>query len=128
MRYIELNPVQAVMVDDPAHYRWSSYRANGLGQTDAILTPYPVYLKIAQDVSERQAAYRHFFRPQLDDEAIADIRLALHQSLSLGNSHFRDQIAQTVGERCEARLRGRPRTTHQSNNEGAQQQLDLLSD
>jgi len=31
-RYIELNPVRAAMVDDPAHYRWSSYRANGLGQ------------------------------------------------------------------------------------------------
>ena len=25
-RYIELNPVRAAMVDDPAHYRWTSYR------------------------------------------------------------------------------------------------------
>jgi putative transposase len=30
-RYIKLNPVRAAMVDDPAHYRWSSYRANALG-------------------------------------------------------------------------------------------------
>ncbi|WP_310451749.1 transposase [Sulfuritalea sp.] len=37
-RYIELNPVRAAMVDDPAHYRWSSYRANGLGQPDPLLT------------------------------------------------------------------------------------------
>lgn len=29
-RYIELNPVRAGTVDDPANYRWSSYRANGL--------------------------------------------------------------------------------------------------
>ena len=36
--YIELNPVRAAMVDDPAHYRWSSYRANGLGQADALPT------------------------------------------------------------------------------------------
>ena len=28
MRYIERNPVRAAMVDDPAHYRRSSYRAN----------------------------------------------------------------------------------------------------
>ena len=28
--YIELDPVRAAMVDDPAHYRWTSYRANGL--------------------------------------------------------------------------------------------------
>jgi putative transposase len=26
-RYIELNPVRAAMVDDPAHYRWTSYRS-----------------------------------------------------------------------------------------------------
>ena len=32
-RYIERNPVRASMVADPADYRWSSYRANGLGQT-----------------------------------------------------------------------------------------------
>ena len=32
-RYIELNPVRAAMVDDPAHYRWTSYRHNALGST-----------------------------------------------------------------------------------------------
>ena len=31
-RYIELNPVRAAMVDGPAHYRWTSYRHNALGQ------------------------------------------------------------------------------------------------
>jgi len=31
-RYIELNPVRAAMVDDPALYRWTSYRAHaGVG-------------------------------------------------------------------------------------------------
>jgi hypothetical protein len=40
-RYVEPNPVRAAMVDDPAHYRWTSYRANGLGQFGAILTPHP---------------------------------------------------------------------------------------
>ena len=34
-RYIELNPVRAAMVDDPAHYRWTSYRHNALGQANA---------------------------------------------------------------------------------------------
>ena len=31
-RYIELNPVRADMVADSAQYRWSSYRANALGE------------------------------------------------------------------------------------------------
>ena len=30
-RYIELNPVRAAMVEDPARYRWTSSRANGPG-------------------------------------------------------------------------------------------------
>lgn len=30
--YIELNPVRAGMVRRPGDYRWSSYRANGLGE------------------------------------------------------------------------------------------------
>jgi REP element-mobilizing transposase RayT len=31
-RYIELNPVRACMVNDPAQYRWSCYRHRALGQ------------------------------------------------------------------------------------------------
>lgn len=128
MRYIELNPVRACMVDDPAHYRWSSYRANALGQAQPRVTPHPVYTDIARDESERHAAYRQLFRPQLDDDAIADIRLALNQSLPLGSSRFHEQIERAVGERREARPRGRPRSTGNGVVEGTQQQLDLLSD
>lgn len=36
-RYIELNPVRAAMVDDPAHYRWSSYRVLALGEATPSL-------------------------------------------------------------------------------------------
>ncbi|HNC20392.1 MAG TPA: hypothetical protein PKZ67_03560 [Accumulibacter sp.] len=42
-RYLELNPVRARMVDNPAHGRWNSYRANGLGQADHLLTPHSLY-------------------------------------------------------------------------------------
>jgi hypothetical protein len=37
-RYIELNPVRAGMVDDPANYRWTSYRRHAFGEADARLT------------------------------------------------------------------------------------------
>ena len=110
-----------------AHYRWSSYRSNALGQAEPRVTPHPVYTDIARDESERQAAYRQFFRPQLDDDAIYDIRLALNQSLPLGNSRFHEQIERAVGERREARPRGRPRSTGKGFADGAQQQLDLLA-
>src|SRR5260221_7693821 len=48
-RYIELNPVRAAMVDDPAHYRWTSYRANAPGQADDRLTPHSLFLALNQN-------------------------------------------------------------------------------
>jgi len=68
-RYIELNPVRAAMVDNPAHYRWTSYRHNALGQANPYLTPHPHYRAIGRDDMERQAAYRELFRAQLDNQA-----------------------------------------------------------
>jgi len=79
MRYIELKPVRANMVPDPAQYRWSSYRHNGLGQTDPRITPHPVYLSIDRNEIDRRSAYRALFRSQLDEAALADLRLALSQ-------------------------------------------------
>ena len=87
-RYIELNPVRAAMVDDPAHYRWTSYRTNALGEVNAKLTPHPLYLALGRNREERYAAYRDLFRVHLDEAAIDDIRLALSQGQPVGNSRF----------------------------------------
>uniref|UniRef100_UPI001E2EAAD4 transposase n=1 Tax=Methylophilus sp. Leaf408 TaxID=2876561 RepID=UPI001E2EAAD4 len=35
-RYIELNPVRANMVGDPASYVWSSYQINALGKVSSL--------------------------------------------------------------------------------------------
>jgi putative transposase len=60
-RYIELNPVRAAMVADPAAYPWSSYRSNALGNEDGVISPHPVYLALGADAASRQAAYRTLF-------------------------------------------------------------------
>ena len=108
-RYIELNPVRAALVDDSAHYRWTSYRANALGQANPRLTPHPIYLALGRDDKQRQAAYRALFRTPLDQAAIDDIRLALNQNQPLGNQRFYARIEKLTGERREAKPRGRPR-------------------
>jgi len=108
MRYIELNPVRAVMVQDPGQYRWSSYRHNGLSQTDSRITPHSVFLALDPDAAERQAAYRAVFRSELDEEALADIRLALSQWQPLGQGRFGDQICAAVGVRSTRKKPGRP--------------------
>ena len=121
MRYIELNPVRAEMVDDPAHYRWSSYRHNGLGQADSRITPHPLFVALDRDAAARQAAYRDLFRSELDEEAIADIRLALAQGQPLGHGRFSDAICAAAGVRRTQKRRGRPvGKVEQPDNDGSQ--------
>jgi putative transposase len=121
-RYIELNPVRAEMTDDPARYPWSSYRANGLGQPDVLLTPHYLYLALDGDPANRQALYRFLFRSELDHEALADIRLALNQGQPLGKGRFLDQVEKMLGRRCEVRPRGRPRKVKGTDELDGQQQ------
>jgi putative transposase len=64
MRYIELNPVRSLVVARPEQYRWSSFRANALGQHDALLTPHACYCALGQGAESRQAAYRALFQEQ----------------------------------------------------------------
>lgn len=70
MRYIELNPVRARVVARPGQYRWSSFRANALGQDDPLLTPHAHYCVLGRDAASRQAAYRALF-PQQAPERLA---------------------------------------------------------
>jgi len=109
MRYIEMNPVRGAMVNDPAHYRWTSYRANALGQFSPLLSPHPVYLALGAADHARRIAYRRLFRSPLDPETLSDLRLALNQSQPLGNERFYAKIERITGQRREARPRGRPR-------------------
>ena len=113
-RYIELNPVRAGMVDDPALYPWSSYRANGLGQPDGLLTPHALYLALDRQTVDRLESYRALFRTELEMAAIADIRLALAQNQPLGKGRFLDSIEKMLGQRREVGARGRPRSKKES--------------
>jgi putative transposase len=115
MRYIELNPVRAAMVADPGGYRWSSYRANGLAQPDARLTPHPLYLGLDTEPASRRHAYRALFRPQLDDDAASEVREALRLGMPLGSGHFAEAICARLGIRRNTGKRGRtPGNGHQS--------------
>ncbi len=61
MRYIEENPVRAGLAANPGAYPWSSYRANALGQDDALVTPHPHYCSLGRSPDERRAAYAASF-------------------------------------------------------------------
>ncbi len=107
-RYIELNPVRAKMVEHPAEYRWSSYRANAQGESGEILSPHSIYLHLGTTNKERQTAYREMFRFQLEPGIIDNIRKATNGNFALGNDRFQDEIAQVLGRRVKPGVAGRP--------------------
>ncbi|HMH16894.1 MAG TPA: transposase [Burkholderiales bacterium] len=61
MRYIEENPVRAGLAAHPGAYPWSSYRANALGEDDALLMPHAHYFSLGRSPGERRAAYAALF-------------------------------------------------------------------
>lgn len=107
-RYIELNPVRAKMVADPADWRWSSYRANALGQPDGSITPHPLFEALGATVRERHAAYRELFRDHLAPTLIDQIRSSTNGGFVLGSGEFQQRIATLTGRRTWRETPGRP--------------------
>jgi putative transposase len=92
-RYIELNPVRAAMVGDPAQYRWSSHAANAEGRGDSIVSSHAAYDALGTGDTERAAAYRRLFECALPTMVVDEIRKAT-------------RVGHAVGAR--RRSRGRP--------------------
>ena len=61
MRYVEENPVRAGLARSPGAWRWSSYRANALGEDDPLVTPHPDYYALGRSPAERQSSYAALF-------------------------------------------------------------------
>ena len=108
-RYIELNPVRAGMVADPAEYRWSSYRANAQGEADTLVKPHPLYEALGPDIDGRQTAYRELFRYELEPGLVDEIRRATNGNFALGNERFAAQVSSALGKRAVRGKSGRPR-------------------
>lgn len=107
-RYIELNPVRARMVEQPADYRWSSYARHAHGVADTLLTPHPTYLALGDSTESRQAAYRALFSEPLGQEMTDTIRTATNGNFVLGNDRFAAEVASALGRRASPGTPGRP--------------------
>ena len=109
MRYIELNPVRAGMVDHPAEYRWSSYASNALGVSNAVLTQHPEYVTLGRLSGHRQSVYRGLFGAESDPDELAPLRRALQTGTPLGNEKFKAEIEAILDIKVGFARRGRPR-------------------
>lgn len=109
-RYIELNPVRAGMVQHPAQYPWSSFRANALALSNGIVTPHKLYLALGQDSQQRRAAYGGLFSERLTPEQEDAFRQALNGNYALGDASFIGSVEGRLGRPATPRPPG-PRSS-----------------
>lgn len=106
MRYIELNPVRAGMVDHPSQYPWSSYHHNARGEPDALITPHLEYRRLGKTNPDRQAAYRQLFKHHISEGDATEIRDATNKAWVLGSDQFKQRIQKLLERRVEPQARG----------------------
>jgi putative transposase len=83
LRYIETNAVAAKLVTKPEDYAWTSYRYHGLGATDPLVTPHPLYEALADTPSQRQAEWRALCGQAMPSEYVALVTEALRTNGAL---------------------------------------------
>jgi putative transposase len=109
MRYIELNPVRAGMVNLATDYRWSSVHANTGRRDDPLVTFHDEYRALGATNAERSASYRFILAQPLSQRDVDRIRDHLNAGCALGGPSFQAAIAAACGRRADLRARGRPR-------------------
>jgi len=106
-RYIESNPVRAGMVAMPEHYRWSSAKNHVAPSAKTFLVDHEIYLRLGDTPLARAQAYLEWSRKPLDEEVLAEIRLAVRTGVALGSDGFKDQLESQLGRRVRLRKPGR---------------------
>ena len=108
-RYVELNPVRASMVEHPAAYAWSSYRARVGTAAVPWLDQDPGYLGLGSTPVERRAQYAQWVAEGIPEGEWALIRSAIQRGHLTGDAQFVDAIAARTGRLLVPRSPGRPR-------------------
>ena len=107
-RYIEMNPVEAGMVKNPADYEWSSHRCNAVGKSSPLVTPHRIYLALGATRADRLRRYRELFKQAhrpADREAIEQ---CLDANYPLGNAVFCRGLSARLEREIGHARKGRP--------------------
>lgn len=97
MRYAELNPVRAGMVDRPMHYPWSSHSSNAAGDPCGMLTPHGLYIALGLRSDGRGKAYQGLFEQEIPASDLNAIRAAINCNRALGGPDFLERLKGSLG-------------------------------
>ena len=108
IKYIELNPVRACMVDAPNLYCWSSFCQNGGIKAVELLTAHDIYMRLGSSNNERTDAYIELFQYYLCAQDMRRIRDSWQTGTPLGNDYFLEEVERQLACKVGQARRGRP--------------------
>ncbi len=107
-RYIELNPVRAGRVDDPAAWPWSSHRHHLGLVVDPLVRLHPVLYTLGNTPFERESAYRRLFEDGLPAAQSDWLSRCLISGKPTASTDFQRTLELGHGLHLIARPVGRP--------------------
>jgi putative transposase len=108
-RYVELNPIRAGLVADPAEYQWSSYRERIGMSKDGWLDEDPCYLGLASNRKKREERYKAWVKDSIPKDELELIRQSLQRGQLTASLKFIDEIEGKINRRIEFRVARPPR-------------------
>ena len=101
IRYIEMNPVKAGMVQHPAQWQWSSARAHIDRRHDGVVNAAALLDMVEGD-------WAQFLAQELPDSTTTMLRKHERTGRPLGDPAFLDRVETLLGRSLQPKRRGRP--------------------
>ena len=108
MVYMDLNPVRAAMVVDPADYSWSSYSHYIGRRTDKLITPHPLYWELGNTPFARDEAYAGMVRAGISEEQKRALTDSAMRGWALGEPDYVADLQRRTQRRVAKSQAGRP--------------------
>ena len=109
MRYVELNPVRAGMVERAVDHPWSSATHHVGHRRDALVTEHPLYWNLGNTPFERQRRWLDLLEAGQDAGEARRITETTLKGWALGSEEFLRAQQEQAERRLAPRPRGRPR-------------------
>jgi putative transposase len=108
MVYLDLNPVRAGMVADPADYPWSSFRHYAGLAHDRLVTPHPLYWELGNTPFSREQSYMELVRHGVSVQQQQALTESALRGWALGEKDYVDDLQKRTARRVVKGRPGRP--------------------
>ena len=108
MVYMDLNPVRAGMVADPADYFWSSHQHYIGRRSDKLIVPHALYWELGNTPFARDAAYAALVRAGIGEEQQQALTGSALRGWALGEPDYVADLQRRTQRRVTQGRPGRP--------------------